>query len=327
MKKNEQNFCKLCLKNYASKSSLCNHNKKFHSMKNNNIPNNQICNYCKKGFSHPNSRWRHEKTCKEKARIEKEKDRNEKMEEFKLKNMELRLKEREKRLNSSTENMTVSKLNKMLQLHNQTIENSTVNSNVNSTVGSYNTTNNIVNNIHFQMVGFGKEDGISMLLTEEEKNMILNSRRDSLQKLVNIIHCGKYNQFKNILITNMKNDFAHLYDEKEGKYVLGTKDEIIQILLNNRLSELENMTEELKNDEKMNKMKKVQRTIEIMEKFIEDMSNEYNEDKDMLKDREKRINDILLMLHKNVERNMQDIAALLSNDVEPITIQDEEKEN
>jgi hypothetical protein len=79
-------YCKLCDKNYKSMSSLCNHNKKFHSkivsitqsnginQKNDVIiesplPENNknqilICKYCTKNFSHRNNRWRHEQKCK-----------------------------------------------------------------------------------------------------------------------------------------------------------------------------------------------------------------------------------------------------------------------
>jgi len=90
--------CKECNKFYSSQSSLCNHNKKFHKVKqslnNHGIINNQSntnhiydydqskhnhlinlvdtnknCIYCKKLFSHYNNKWRHEKKCKDKTNV------------------------------------------------------------------------------------------------------------------------------------------------------------------------------------------------------------------------------------------------------------------
>ena len=66
--------CKACNKNYASQSSLCNHNKKFHNKNNKQIviiekPNiiaepvikKYNCRHCSNIYSTKQSRWRHEK--------------------------------------------------------------------------------------------------------------------------------------------------------------------------------------------------------------------------------------------------------------------------
>ena len=75
--------CDNCDKNYKSYQSLWNHNKKFHTNKNNKdikiisndikiISKNNIklleneCQYCNKKLSDRHSKWRHEKTCKRK---------------------------------------------------------------------------------------------------------------------------------------------------------------------------------------------------------------------------------------------------------------------
>ena len=70
--------CNKCNKNYASQSSLCNHNKKFHNNNNKSIISqistndksniNKIkvydCRYCNKSYNHFQSRWKHEQSCK-----------------------------------------------------------------------------------------------------------------------------------------------------------------------------------------------------------------------------------------------------------------------
>jgi hypothetical protein len=82
--------CKICNKVYASMSSLCNHNKKFHSKNkngltsNNNIipiDNNIIlskkiynCKYCNKNYNLQQSKWYHEQNCKMKKNNNNELD-------------------------------------------------------------------------------------------------------------------------------------------------------------------------------------------------------------------------------------------------------------
>ena len=78
---NNEYRCIICDKEYASKSSLCNHNKKFHNELKLNIitptkpPDNPIviqtnkkylCTYCSYEFNHVQNRWRHEQKCKNK---------------------------------------------------------------------------------------------------------------------------------------------------------------------------------------------------------------------------------------------------------------------
>ena len=132
IKKDKLFFCKTCIKEYSSKASLCNHNKKFHC-KSNKIDDNQICKFCKKCLSNYSSRWRHEKCCKEKKRIENEiklkeidLENNKIKLEFKkeeIKELELKIKLQDSKnnyknnnVNIDTSKMTVSKLNKMYMI-------------------------------------------------------------------------------------------------------------------------------------------------------------------------------------------------------------------
>lgn len=83
--KNEQFKCNICNKYYSSKSSICNHNKKFHSeskskvsiisksyvcKSKSNINNNSIkCKYCDNTYKHKQSKWKHEQKCINKTNI------------------------------------------------------------------------------------------------------------------------------------------------------------------------------------------------------------------------------------------------------------------
>jgi hypothetical protein len=88
--------CNICIKDYASHSSLCNHNKKYHKINIkkciNTVPfcnesvtisNNDIikCRKCEKVFNNRQTKWRHEKEC---TNIKINNDLfNEKLEDFK----------------------------------------------------------------------------------------------------------------------------------------------------------------------------------------------------------------------------------------------------
>jgi hypothetical protein len=57
--------CNLCNKNYASKSSLRNHNTKFHKKSVETNIKSYNCRICNKLYNNSNSRWKHEKICKQ----------------------------------------------------------------------------------------------------------------------------------------------------------------------------------------------------------------------------------------------------------------------
>jgi len=276
--------CNLCNKEYSSKSSICNHNKKFHNInlsiyKPNisnksayNKPNISLslalnkpkynCEFCNKNYLHFQSRWRHEQKCKtkldSKSEIEKINAEN------KQKELSLLLLKEEKEIlklkiklekSNKIDNITLKKLNKKLLERNKLIKNSTINSNNN-----INIQNNIVNNI--QLVGFGKEE-IVELLSNKEKKLIINAKYGCLEKLVETVHCGKYNQFKNIIITNMKDNYMYKYDDVKGQFILSTKNEVLNSLINYRLEDLEVIYNDLIEDNKLN-----EKTKDIIEKFI-----------------------------------------------------------
>jgi len=95
------------------------------------------------------------------------------------------------------------------------------------------------------------------------KKLIMNSRYNSLDKLIEIIHCGKYNQFKNIIITNMKDNYMYKYDDKLGRFILSTKSDVLSSLIDYRLDDLEIIYNDL-----LEKNKLDETTKDIIEKFI-----------------------------------------------------------
>jgi hypothetical protein len=320
--------CNICNKYYSSYKSLWNHNKKFHNINSKssvsqskstvsqsksvvslNIPNDKIykCKYCNCEYKHKQSRWKHEQKCNI-TNLEL----NKIQEENKQKELLLQLAKEEKeilklklKLQKSTkvDNITLKKLNKLLMERNNFIKNSTINSNNNNKIQ-----NNIVNN--FQLIGFGKEEIIETL-SNTDKKKIMNAKYCSLEKLIEIVHCGTYNQIKNIIITNMKDNFMYKYDDTKGQFLLSTKNEVLNSLINYRLEDLEVIYNDL-----LEKNKLDDKTKDIIENFINKIN--YSDSKFTDCDgkehenyKQYKINEIKILLFNNQDKITNDISLLL----------------
>lgn len=70
MKSNENKYvCDNCNNEYKTYQSLRNHKNKYHLKNEEVINKNLICKYCNKIFSYRNSRWVHEKACKQNTQV------------------------------------------------------------------------------------------------------------------------------------------------------------------------------------------------------------------------------------------------------------------
>jgi len=274
-----------------------------------NVQKKILCENCNKEFNTRQAKCYHKKKCT------KINDKDLEMKKLELKiikenndmmRLQLKLQKSEKR-----DNVTLNKLNKLLMQRNNLIKNSTVNSHNNNN----NTVNNnqqIINN-HFQLVGFGKEDIIETL-TNREKKLIMDSKYESLEKLIKIVHGGSYNQFKNIIITNMKDKYMYKYDEKVGHFILSTKTEVLNSLIDYRLGDLEIIYNDL-----LEKNKLDNKTKEAIEKFINKIN--YGTDKHTDYDgiehknyKQYKINEIKILLFNNKDKITNDISLLLTTD-------------
>ena len=266
----ENHGCKLCNKLYASYKSLWNHNKKFHILSNppnipiisSNIHSNipiissegiHKCIKCKKSLSSYKNKWRHEQKCKyiEHNNIVDNliKENNEIKERFNSitnENAEIKLLLQNIMKQFKIHPKTLQKINKQL-INNSTINNGTI--------------NNTVNNI----VKFGSEDFAS-IFSQSEILKILNHKMMSLEESIKAIHFNDNRPaFKNIYITNLKDQYAYIFDG--NKFTAGLKSTILSELVDNHFEHIEYSAEEYKH-------KLQPRTIEILNKFIDMMNKE-----------------------------------------------------
>ena len=348
----DKHICKTCNKEYSSYSSLWNHTKNIHKniniikyqkdiieYQNNDIENKIFsCKYCNKDFSFNNNKYRHEKKCKiifdekeqEKqineikiaeinkeiklAEIELEKYNLDKQKEIKLAEINLELKKVEiKKENSiikqkTNKNPTIKNINKLLQ--NKINMN---NSNLNS-----NNTNNIQNNIvhnHFKIEGFGKEN-ILDVITDKEKKLILNQGCESIEKLIEIVYIGKYDKFKNILITNKRDNDIYTYDDKSDLYIINDKNSVLNKLVANRLDNIEEIYNEFDENNKLTENnKKIMSRFFIKftdedKKYIDENANN-KEYKNYI---EYKVNKINNLLFNNQNKIIKDITTAIEKD-------------
>ena len=311
-------FCEICNKKYASNNSLWNHNKKFHTE--NLIKKEYECEHCAKGFNNISNKYRHLKSCK----IKKKEDL-----ELKLKQKELEIKEKlcnleerkiillekkEERISESIKNNesvapSLKTIKKLLDDKKNQIINSTVNSN--NTININNTLNDNSKNVNY-IVNFGQEK-VCETLTMKEKKQILNSRFNCIEKLVEITNCGKYNQFKNIIITNLKDKLTYVYDEKKGNFITCDKKTSLDTLLNNRIMDIINVYDELSTANKID-----DKTKKFIENFLNNINDETNQFTDENEEiiypnlKKYKINKVKILLYDNHDNMTKDLALYLS---------------
>ncbi len=234
----KQFICKICDKKYKSKSSICNHNKKFHSSESTesqhfvakskhllaeskHLVNSETdapekvyaCEYCYKEFSFKQSKSRHMKNCK-------------KINDLKIDKYEKDIAELKAQIKEL--------LNKKCKIHYKTLQKLNNSGNMNNGNLNNGTVNNTVN-----IMALGQEN-INDVLTKTEKMKILNQKANALPFMIEYVHFNdKFPQFKNIAITNSRNNYAHLYDDTLKTFKLIDKNELIDDLIDYRVCDIE----------------------------------------------------------------------------------------
>jgi hypothetical protein len=316
--------------------------------------NEYNCRYCNKIYFHIQSRWKHEQKCKV-IFDEKEKQNNEiKLAEIKIaeinkeiklaeinsnkeiklaeinSNKEIELKKVEiKKENSiirqkTNRNPTIKNINKLLQ--NRIIASSDAyigpsglnmnNSNLNS--NNTNTTNNIQNNTvhnHFKIEGFGKEN-ILDTITDKEKKLILNQGCESIEKLIEIVYVGKYDQFKNILITNKRENDIYTYDDKSDLYIINDKNLVLNKLVANRLGDVEEIYNEFDENNKLTDINR-KTMSRFFIKFVDEDKpyiDENSNNKEYKNYIDYKVNKVNNLLFNNQDKIIKDVTSAIEKD-------------
>ena len=300
----EKYNCNNCNKTYTSYKSLWTHNKIHHNgIKNDEIVKEEIiteytCGLCNKKYKHNPSKCRHEKNCtgikQLNIELETEKMRQE-TEKIKNENLKLQIKlQGMKRIDTNT----FKAMNKVL------MDRSTTN-NINI---------NITNN--YQIMSIGRENVVETL-SMYDKQLILDSRWLSLDKMVEIVHCRDHDMFKNIIITNLKDKFAYKYDDTKGYFITTTKVEVLDDIVTHRVINLEVIYNELSAANMIDK-----KTKKLIQDFLDKMEEEEpftdRDDVEHPSFKSYKMNNIKILLYNNRDRITKDIALLIGDKKENI---------
>ena len=308
--------CDQCKKIYSSYQSFWIHNKKFH--KNTNIDTtinttidttidtnitidaNKIkCNYCNKYYKTKYILTNHLKICHFKKHFDKQ--------NLELLNLEFIQKQLEQ-IKSEEIKLEQIKLEQIKE-EKELLKLKLKSSKSTKTSNNIKITNNLLQNNNFNIISIGRED-ICDILTQIEKKEILDSRYSCLEKIVDLVHCGKYNQFKNIIITNLKDKYAYKYDNNKKKFICIDKDEAISDLIDERLENIRELYEELSTTNKINDF-----TKQIIKEFLDKMTQE---DKYVAMENEKSYKNfrsykehkVKILIYNNYDKISKDLAII-----------------
>ena len=309
-------ICKYCNKKYKSSHSRSNHYRIYHKIdsnpkvtpeSSNSNPKvtinlceikNFTCRYCDKMYKYKQGKYKHEQSCKNKEL----KEDNNKIAKLEKENLEIK--------------NTLSELLKLCKIHPKTLQkinNQLVNGNNNNINNG--TINNTINNKTVNIVKFGTEE-LNKILTQSEILKILNRKMCSLEESIKMIHFNNNRpEFKNIYITNLKDMYAYIYDG--NKFIAVLKSDILETLVDNHIENIEYSADEYK--EKLN-----DKTIEVLNKFIEKMNNEEDEfiDKQHKKSypnfKSFNINEIKLMIYNMSDKKTNVVNVICSKNEIPI---------
>jgi hypothetical protein len=266
-----EHVCNICNKVYKSRQSLWNHKHKYHidvngyksthDCNHDVTPNDNInmCTKCNKIFSCRQHKWRHEKTCNLSIQINKLNKENVEIQELKKENVEI------KKENAEIKSMLLELLKKS-KVHPKTLEkiNKNLIKNINGDLNNVNL--GTVNNIN--IIKFGNEN-INQILNQKEKLKILEARFLSLEESIKRIHFNDARpEYQNILITNLRDDLAYIFDG--NKFVTTKKNTAITELIDNHIDSIEISLDEYK--EKLNP-----RVIQKLEELIDKINDDYTE--------------------------------------------------
>ena len=272
--------CKICNKNYASASSLWNHNKKFHEsihksnvnimstscqllstpgklmstscqlLSTQNINDVLQCKYCNNIFNIRQTRWKHEQKCKIKY---------DEINKLKLINCNLH---NEIELLKKNNNQIIS-TNKIINNNNN---NNTVNNNNNNTI------NNTIN-----IVKFGTEK-LSEILSEKEmlkiiariagvythQRWVTKFINNSINESIKLVHFNdKRPEFKNIFIKNLKDKYLQIYNG--DKFVTEIKYNHLYEMIDNHIYNIHKFVNNNKNKFDENQLIKTEKYLKQIE--------------------------------------------------------------
>ena len=272
--------CKKCNKPFASHSSLCNHNKRFHNKKdivmtlpdtnaNANMTLNSIvadtnkivttkycCKFCKKNFSFRQNKYQHEKICKQKNLSDTQLTNIDAITDLKNKINEL-----ENKIN-----------NQIIPLNNQT-NNGIINKNNGTINNTLLNNNNTVNNNAVTINQIGKEP---IVFKTKDIKMIANDGMNGPITCVKRLNFNKNKpQNHSYCTSSLEGDYCTAINHKTQQPEKVPKKEIIDKVFESAYNFIETIATQIKEDDSLKKklskkeIKEIDRIVANKNKYFE----------------------------------------------------------
>ena len=229
------------------------------------------CNICKKAFNTRQAKSKHLKKCKI-------------TDEIKLKNENELLKKQ-------LEEQTTIFQNQYEELKTKVETINKIPSAITDNSHSYNnTTNNTTNNTNsnnvYNVYAFGEEK-LDNLFNDEQTLKILGKGFNSLQYLISLLL--KLNKYKNIQITNLRSNIAHVLDKTMQKYIVTNQEDAVRSVTNDRINDIMEMQERLADQIPQ---KTENRLNELYYDYDKNPNRHYNDTKQTIYNNSQNFNDI-----------------------------------
>jgi len=138
------------------------------------------------------------------------------------------------------------------------------------------------------------------------------AKLNALETIVEIAHCGDYDQFKNIIITNLKDNFAYKYDRIKGYFITVDKKDLLDAVITIRITDIEEIYDELQSANKID-----EKTKRIIQSFLDKCNSDepYTDENEIKYPNFKsyKQNSIKILLYNNQDKITKDIALLISD--------------
>jgi hypothetical protein len=92
---------------------------------------------------------------------------------------------------------------------------------------------------------------VMYVLTEQEKLWLMDKPTASLDRIMNMVHCGEYDFFKNVIITNLTKKYAYKYDKSAKNFTKVDKTILLDAIVSGRVADLEEIYKGIRRTEEV----------------------------------------------------------------------------